>query len=248
MIGMKIKTLGIFDSGLGGYSVYHHLVTKGPKIEYVLYADQKNAPYGNKNADQIYQYAKKAILWFQDKGIDHILLACNTVSAVALVELKEEFPNMKIWGIIGLTLNQIKDKDIEISVVSTSATFESHAYQNTWNKPENVYELALSDLVGMIEGEAKEDEMDAYLKKKLKDLKGHDALILACTHFPLVNNLFVKYFEGEILDSQKPILKLVESIAGTSTEKSKIFTSGDSDVLKKQIKDLFNKDEKVRRI
>lgn len=245
---MKIKTLGIFDSGLGGYSVYHYLVDNGPQIEYVLYADQKNAPYGNKDLDEIYAYAKEGMEWFKRNGIDHVLLACNTVSALALDKLKKEFPQMKIWGIIDLTLNQIKDSDAKISVLATQATCKSHAYKNNWSKPKNIFELGLKNLVAMIEDGKSEKEIDAYLKEEVSNLPNKDILILACTHFPLVKDAFEKYFSGSIVDSQKPILELVESIADKNSKTSQVYTSGDVEVLRKQIKNLFHKDEKVRRI
>lgn len=245
---MNIKTLGIFDSGLGGYSVYRDLKDKGPKIEYVLYADQANAPYGNKEPEEIYGFSKQAMEWFQAQGIYHVLLACNTVSALSLEKLTEDFPAMTIWGIIDLTLNQIQDKDAHLTVLSTKATYASHAYQKTWDKPENVVELPLSDLVAMIEEGAPNSEMDHYLKSELGVLKTQDILILACTHFPLVFELFEKYFSGTILDSRKPILKLVESIATNNDQASSIYTSGKPEILKEQIKNLFNIDEEVRRV
>lgn len=245
---MKIKTLGIFDSGLGGYSVYHDLVTHGPTIEYILYADQKNAPYGNQSPEAIYNHAKRAMQWFKDKCINHVLLACNTVSAVALGKLKKDFPNMIIWGIIDLTLSQIKNKDAMIAVVSTQATFQSHAYKNTWIHGNNLLEHPLSKLVAMIEGDSKLKEIDEYLEKELRSLSGRDYLLLACTHFPLVNEKFEKHFSGEILDSKKPIRNLVRKIAGSNNQISKIYTSGNQEIMEAQIKTLFDVDEKVRRI
>ena len=245
---MKIKTLGIFDSGLGGYSVYHDLITYGPNIEYVLYADQKNAPYGNQTPEAIYRHAQRAMQWFKDKDIDHVLLACNTVSAVALEELKKNFPDMTIWGIIDLTLSQIKNKNAKIDVVSTQATFQSHAYKKTWTQGDNLLEHPLPHLVTMIEGNCEIKAMDEYLKTELRKFSSRDFLVLACTHFPLVYDLFTKHFSGDIVDSRKPIRNLVNEIAGTNDEVSKIYTSGDEEILKTQIKNLFNVDEKVRRI
>ena len=245
---MKIKSLGIFDSGLGGYSVYHDLVNNGPHIQYILYADQKNAPYGNKSPEAIYTHAKEAMQWFSDKDICHVLLACNTVSAVALDQLKLDFPELTIWGIIDLTLSQIKNDNASISVVSTQATYQSHAYQAKWGRTENVMEYPLVELVAMIEENSKDELMDEYLKQELKEVAVSDYLILACTHFPLVDQLFKTYISAEILDSRKPIRELVTSISGLNDAESKIYTSGAPEVLKKQIKNLFNTDEKIRRV
>lgn len=245
---MKVKTLGIFDSGLGGYSIYHDLKNQGPEIEYILYADQKNAPYGNKSTEEIYKLAKEAMMWFKEQDISHILLACNTVSAVALDKLNHDFPDMSIWGIIDLTLSQVLDKSKKIAVVSTQATYESHAYRNSWLGSEVIKELALPELVAMIEEQYDLNEIDVYLGNKLKKTKTQEILILACTHFPLVYDNFKKHFSGEILDSRIPIRHLVEAIAESNVAQSKIYTSGNPDILEQQIKNLFNRNEKVRRI
>lgn len=248
MQAMKIKTLGIFDSGLGGFSVYHDLISQGPKIEYILFADQKNAPYGNKSNKEIYQLASAGMQWFKKKGIKHVLLACNTVSAVALRELNQAFPDMTIWGIIDLTLSQIQNRDEELAVVSTQATYQSHAYQKAWRGNKAVVEKALPELVAMIEEGQALNKIDAYLEKELKSLKNQDSLILACTHFPLVEESFKKFFSGNIVDSRKAIRRLVESMAKEHDQASQVYTSGDPEVLQKQIKNLFSCNEKVRRV
>lgn len=245
---MKIKTLGIFDSGLGGFSVYHDLKSQGPDIEYILFADQKNAPYGNKSNEEIYQLASQGMQWFKNQGINHVLLACNTVSAVALDQLNQAFPDMSIWGIINLTLSQIQNMNESLAVVSTQATYQSHAYQKAWLGNNDLVEKALPELVAMIEDGQALDKIDAYLEKELKSLSSQESLILACTHFPLVQASFKKFFPGKIVDSRTPIRTLVEGIAQVNDQPSKIYTSGDPMVLQKQIKDLFSCDEKVRRV
>lgn len=243
-----VKTLGIFDSGLGGYSVYHDLKNYGPKISYVLYADQKNAPFGNKDKDTIYEYAKNAMLWFKEKNISNVLLACNTVSAVALEKLKKEFPSMQIWGIIDLTLSQISDVNSSISVVATQATVRSHAYKEAWNQPESVFEYPLVDLVEMIENGDSMKTIDAYIKSEKPKIKDNDYLILACTHFPLVKKIFKDNFSYEIIDSRRPIQKFLSEIAVENNNDSFVYTSGNPKTLHKQIKKLYNINEEVRRI
>ncbi|CAM3611809.1 glutamate racemase [Erysipelothrix urinaevulpis] len=241
---MKIKTLGIFDSGLGGYSVYDALKTKGPKIQYVLYADQKNAPYGNQSATAIINHVRNALMWFQDQAITTVLLACNTASAVALKTLRDEFPSMTIVGIIDLTLHQIEQNDCSLAVVSTQATMESHAYKKAWSSP-LIQEYALPELVDLIENDFDLLNVNQYLKEASLTIKQADYMILACTHFPLVEDVFKEVFEMEILDSRKPILDYVKQIAGVCDKDSVVYTSGHPDKMAQQIKVLFNKDEKV---
>ena len=246
---MKIKKLGIFDSGLGGYSVYHELMNSGPKIEYVLYSDQKNAPYGNKETKEIIAYVQEAMAWFKKNEIYHVLLACNTASAVALKTIQEENPEMTIWGIIDLTLNQIKEDDASIAVVSTLATYNSHAYQKAWKQKENIKEYPLVHLVDYIENLADKTVINDYIKNESLKMEETKYLILACTHYPLVKHQFANNFDAEIIDSLIAIKQHVYEFACLDCNenyKSRIYTSGDPKNMEKQIKELFNLNEKVR--
>ena len=103
----KINKLGIFDSGLGGYSVFKALKTEFSDLDLVLFADQKNAPYGNYSSEKIIELSSNAMRWFLSQGIEDVLLACNTVTSVALDILKVRFPSMRIWGIVDLTVSQV---------------------------------------------------------------------------------------------------------------------------------------------
>ena len=242
-----IERLGIFDSGLGGYSVYHDLMMTGPDISYVLYADQKNAPYGNKSKEEIIALAIEAMSWFETQGIEHVLLACNTVSSVALKALQEAYPEMTIWGIIDLTLSQLQNQETNhITVVSTQATHNSGAYLQQWGQG-NLSSKPLDLLVSLIEGNAPMIEIDDYLHKTLKDVSGSSHLILACTHYPLVLPSFINNFPGEILDSRLPIRQFVQAHARPHIKVGEIYTSGETKVMKEQIKRLFDIDEEVRK-
>lgn len=240
-----IKKLGIFDSGLGGYSVYHDLMKTGPDITYILYADQKNAPYGNKDAAAITKLAIEAMQWFQKQGIRHVLLACNTVSSISLESLQSKFPDMTIWGIIDLTLAQLEDENVSnLAVVSTVATHQSNAYQKKWGKT-NFISRPLPALVSYIEENAPVAKIDGYLHDQLASLSDSTHLVLACTHYPLVYHLFAKNYPGEIVDSRAPIRDFVYKNASNSQKVGRIYTSGDPHNMEEQIFHLFGVREKV---
>lgn len=240
-----IKKLGIFDSGLGGYSVYHDLIETGPDITYILYADQKNAPYGNKRASAITNLAIEAMHWFQKQGIQHVLLACNTVSSIALESLQSKFPDMTIWGIIDLTLAQLEEEKIsKLAVVSTVATHQSDAYQNKWGQ-KNFISKPLPALVSYIEDNAPVKQIDAYLHDQLASLADSSHLVLACTHYPLVYHLFADNYSGKIVDSRAPIRDFIYKNASSSQKVGRIYTSGDPSNMEQQIFHLFGVREKV---
>lgn len=232
----KINTLGLYDSGLGGFSIFQDLKTHFKDLNLVLYADQKNAPYGNKEVNQIKNYAKEAMIWFQKQGISDILIACNTVSAVALDFLKKSFPNLNITGIIDLTVSQVNEGNIV--VVSTLATHNSGVYEQALQKKGlNAVSKPLPELVDYIEGLL---PTSAYIEKSMSQLEGYDTLILACTHYPLEIDVFKENFEGIVLDSRKPIREKIEGIYQPNKDSvQKVITTGDVKAMQNQIIKLF---------
>ena len=234
----KIKCLGVFDSGLGGYSVFHELKEALPDLNMVLLVDQKHAPYGNKTKKEITALSKKGMQWFLDNNIKDVLIACNTVSALSLSVLKTDFPQLNIYGIIDLTLSQVNvDK---ISIVATQATVDSHAYKNSFSG--SVQEIALPELVSLIESMSNTSN---YLNDHLSSiLEDHD-VILACTHFPLVKPEFEQILRRPVFDSIKPITDFVKLSYKPGSGSTQIFTSGTPSYLKKQIQSIFNKKEEV---
>lgn len=241
----KISRLGIFDSGLGGYSIYRFLMDYGPDIEYRLYSDQSNAPYGNCSDEHIKKLAEDAMRAFLSWGIEDVILACNTVSSVALAHLRESFPQMRIWGIIDLTASQAKNYDL-IDVVSTQATYRTHAYAKVL-EGKKVEERPLPKLAGLIEDKADEDVIEAYIASHIADLEG-EALLLACTHYPIVGKSFSKYYQGKIYDSRQPVLEFVKDLALEQEKVGSIYTSGSSLFMEKQIEALFGVKEKVEEV
>lgn len=247
----KIKTLGIFDSGLGGYSVYQYLKEHLDPVSLVLYADQKNAPYGNQSDDAIIAYTLHAMKWFQDHDIRDVVIACNTVSAVALSTARNHFPDMNLIGIIELTVGQIEpNADTCVGIVSTLATFNAHAYRNFIHEkgPIHVKELALPELVNIIEGLNQNLKLDTYLENELKPILESTDLILGCTHYPLVHDAFRKIYKGQVHDSRRPICEYVAMNYEFLRSSCQTFTTGDAQKMERQIKRLFDSIEKVETI
>ena len=243
----KISKLGIFDSGLGGYSVFQDLKHHFPDLSTVLYADQKNAPYGNYSKEEILHLAIQAMEWFKSKGISDILLACNTVSSVALTELIEHFPELRIWGIIDLTLSQLPSDVENVGVVATQATINSNSYPDKFKNLYNgtMISKALPDLAKSIEDLADTDEIDKQLVKGLEGMEACSHIILGCTHYPLALDEFEKLSTAKFLDSRKPIREFIRDNYIASDEGHRVITTKDADYLKHQIESLFHEIEDV---
>ena len=239
-------TIGILDSGLGGYSVYHALRAAYPEASFLFLADQLNAPYGDKSKDEIFKIVQEALAWFEKQQITEILVACNTISSLVLSEIIPLYPHLKITGIIDLTVAQFKDKDYKkILVVATKATINSHAYQKEFLKikPEAlVFEHALPKLVVQLEGLAPLEETETYLNETLSQYRDKvDAVVLACTHYPLVKSSFEHLLKVTSFDSQNAIIDLF-SKRQLWAGPSRVMTTKDPSYMAKQIKVLFNTD------
>ncbi len=245
-------TIGIIDSGLGGYSIYHALHKAYPKASFHFLADQKNAPYGNKTAEEIKEIAKKNIAWFKSKDIHEIVIACNTMNAVALDSLKLEFPEIKFYDVVYPTVKQLEAYQLKrILVVATRLTIQSNIYAKTIQTlfPDiNVKSVALPDLVQKIEGLCSHLEITEYIQFMLNedDLKC-DGLILACTHYPIVNDAFSSLFHQKIMDSIKAMVEIFKDKVLDEGE-SRCFTTKDPIYAKHQVNQLFRINEDFSKI
>jgi glutamate racemase len=245
----KNMTIGILDSGLGGYSVYHALRGAYPNASFLFLADQLTAPFGDKTKDQIFEIACDAMSWFEKQGIEEILVACNTISALVIDEVKGLYPHLKITGIIDLTVNQFKDNPVEeILVLATAGTINSLAYPYKFEKllsKKHISSKALPLLVPQLEGLAPLEEIKAYLEESLLPYKNKtQGVVLACTHYPLVKKLIEDLLKTRSYDSIEPILKHFSN-RDLPQGSSQVLTTKDPMYMAKQIHTLFNKEEIV---
>ena len=197
--------VGVFDSGVGGLSVLKSLYEANLFDEFIYYGDTARVPYGVKDKDTIIKFCLEALEFFKKMQIDMLILACNTASAWALDVLRKNC-NFAVYGVIDAgveaTKNAINDKSKEILVIATKATINSKEYQTHLAKLgfSNVKAIATGLFVpmveeGIFEGEFLKSAMNYYFK----GIKSPDALILACTHFPLISKALSEYFGDKTL-------------------------------------------------
>jgi len=191
--------IGVFDSGLGGLSVFKHFLKKMPQFNYLYLGDNARVPYGNKSREIIYEYTKEAVDFLFTHGADLIIIACNTASAEALRRIQQEYlpkkyPGKKVLGVIR-PLAEAAGKNLKskkVGVIGTKATIGSGVYETEIKKinPQlQVYQLSTPLLVPLIEeGWAHKPETKKILESYLKPLKQKkiETLILGCTHYPFL--------------------------------------------------------------
>lgn len=192
----KVLNIGVFDSGLGGLSVLKYLLRIMPEHNYIYLGDTARLPYGGRSAKLIYEYSKEALDFLFSKDCDLIVVACNTVSALALDRLKKEYlkkkyPKKEIFGVIE-PLVELSITKKKIAVIGTKATIKSETYKNRiqeLNPKLEVFSQSAPLLVPLIEeGFSKNVVTKKILKRYLRPLKSSapDILILACTHYPFL--------------------------------------------------------------
>jgi glutamate racemase len=210
---VKEQPIGIFDSGVGGLTVAHAIKQALPGESLVYFGDTAHLPYGDKSAEAIKYYSGKITEFLLDHGSKVILVACNSASASAFETLKHEFKGRTILlDVINPVIDYLGTRDYKkIGVIGTKRTISSGTYEKKIKQKSpgtNVISLATPLLVPMIEeGFIFDDISNAIIRTYLSDqsLSGIEALILGCTHYPIIKNQISKIFNFnvEVLDSAR---------------------------------------------
>lgn len=189
------KMIGVFDSGYGGLTILKSFIEVLPEYDYIYLGDNSRAPYGSKSPGTIYRYSCEAVNYLFSQGCELIIIACNTVSAVALRKIQQEFaaerfPDKKVLGIVIPIAEVVAEQEAKkIGIICTQATLESRIYEIELKKLKTdfeLYEQACPLLVPLIEeGWMKKIETRMILKRYLRPLKAKhpDLLLLGCTHY-----------------------------------------------------------------
>lgn len=210
---MKDQPIGIFDSGVGGLTVAHAIKQMLPSESLIYFGDTAHLPYGDKSAESIKQYSRKITEFLLENKAKAILIACNSASASAFDTLKNEFEGRTIIiDVIDPVVDYLAGRNFKkIGVIGTKRTISSGTYEDKLKKmsPETeVISLATPLLVPMIEeGFIFDDISNAIIRTYLSDksLTGIEALILGCTHYPIIKNQISKIFNFgiEVVDSAR---------------------------------------------
>ena len=207
------KPIGIFDSGFGGLTVFRSIIKQLPAYDYIYLGDTGRAPYGNRSFKTIHQYTWECVQSLFKMGCPLVILACNTASAKALrtiqqQDLKTGDPAKRVLGVIRPTAEVIGNytKIKEIGVLGTKGTVQSGSYLieiGHFAPDVKVYQQACPLWVPLIEnGEYDKPGADYFVKEYLDQLLEQspniDTLLLACTHYPLLQQKIRDYLPKHI--------------------------------------------------
>jgi len=207
--------IGIFDSGVGGLTVYRALHERLSDEHFVYLGDTARVPYGTKSLSTVERYAIENAKFLEAHGIKLLVVACNTASALALPAIREAV-SVPVVGVIepgARAAVEVAAKK-KIGVIATEATVQSGAYARAISKINpviDVIERACPLFVPLAEeGWAETDVARAVAEQYLSDLrkKNVGALVLGCTHYPILRNLI-----SEVIGSEVPLIDSGEAAA-----------------------------------
>ena len=224
---MNELPIGIFDSGVGGLTVYRALHDRLPNEHFVYLGDTARVPYGTKSLATVERYAIENSEFLASLGIKLLVVACNTASALALPKIRERI-GLDVVGVIGpggrkAVAETSDETDPRIAVIATEATVSSNAYVEAIRRASetaNVFQAACPLFVPLAEeGWTAEQETVSIAEKYLRSVREFDphSLVLGCTHYPILRDV-IQRTVGENV-------KLIDSGEATAEEVSKLLES-----------------------
>ncbi len=221
----KRTTIGVFDSGVGGLTVLRELAKVAPDASYLYFGDTARLPYGSKSAETVAKYAVEAARFLEERGIDLLVIACNTATALALEAIRASV-GVPVEGVVepGAARAAAATRRRNVVVIGTEATIQSHVYRKALEERGiRVREKACPLFVPLIEEGWTEHPVTqtvahVYLDEFFHDFEsGPDTLVLGCTHYPLIQRTLrsVAPWRVEIVDSAESTAQVVARLLGS---------------------------------
>lgn len=218
--------IGLFDSGIGGLSVYLHLAQQLPAERYIYYADTLHVPYGDRDSEEIEALTLTAVDWLYKQGCKLIVIACNSASAYGLDAARRCYPHLPIVGLVpALKPAVLASKSGHVAVMATKATLNGTLLNQV------IADIALPSrtmvtkyfdpqLVPWVEsGMPETSETAQRLRQQVQDFARDDIdyLVLGCTHYPFFKNFLVDEINAQqlsiqVVDSGQAIAARVQSL------------------------------------
>ncbi len=203
---MECRPIGFFDSGVGGISVLKEAVKLLPGEDFVYFGDSNNAPYGIKTVEEASRLTFEAVEFLISKNIKAVVIACNTATSAAIIDLRKKYSS--VMPVIGIEpalkpAVELRRKG-QIVVMATPMTLAERKFNNLMNRYKNqvqMYPMPCPGLVELIEqGMVEGENVEKYLRDKIEPLKeeGIAAIVLGCTHYPFIKKILSKLLNNEV--------------------------------------------------
>lgn len=242
---MDNRPIGVFDSGVGGLTSINSFTKILPDENIIYFGDTARAPYGSKSPKAICDFSVQIADFLVEQGAKALVIACNTITSTALVEIKKAHPEVLVQGIIEPSAREIArtcTPENSIGIIGTMVTVSSKAYERALygiRGDLNVHALACPAFVPLIEEGAVESEtmeltIHHYLDNFTK-VYNLDTLVLGCTHYPIIRGIIEKlYPQLNIIDpsealalTTKKLLEEHDMLSDGSVPRKNIFYASD---------------------
>jgi glutamate racemase len=204
------QAIGIFDSGVGGLSVWKELIEIMPNESFLYFADSANCPYGSKTQEEIIALSKLIVDFFISKNVKMIVVACNTATAAAIDYLRQHY-NLPFIGMEpAIKPAALNTKKGIVGVLATEGTFNGRLFNQTSQKYASDIQVEIQVGEGFVElverGKANSIEAKKVVSEVLKPLleKDIDQLVLACTHYPFLCDTIKEITQSKIIEIINP--------------------------------------------
>ena len=216
-----VAPIGIFDSGMGGISVWQALHDALPEESLIYLGDDARCPYGARSLDEVRDFTFEAVERLLAEGCKMIVLACNTATAVAIKELRECYPNIPFVGLEpAVKPAALTTKSGVIGVLATKRSLEGDHFRRAEDKYGAEVRILKAVGEGFVEAvennEEQSPETETLVRRVVEPLveQGVDKLVLGCTHYPFLRSVIERVAgDGvEIIDSSEAVARRVANL------------------------------------
>jgi glutamate racemase len=252
--------VGVFDSGLGGLSVWREIVRQLPHERTLYLADQAHVPYGSRQLSEVQELSVGSVRFLLDRGVKIVVVACNTASAAALHHLRRTFPQVPFVGMEPAVKPAVeRTRTGVVGVLATQATFQGELFASLVERLAGDVRILTQACPGLVEaveaGALDSPATEALLRRYIPPLieAGADQLVLGCTHYPFLRPAIERIVNGvAVIDPAPAVARQTERVLarqGLATGQEQagqhvLYTSGDAATFATMIERLLPPVEK----
>ncbi len=256
---MNEAPIGIFDSGVGGLTVWHEIVQLLPAEDTLYLADSAHAPYGERPAEEIRVLSRKNTEWLLERGCKIIVVACNTATTNAIAQLRRDYPVPFIGIEPAIKPAALNSRTGRIGVLATRGTLASELFAETSKAYAGGIRILEQEGVGLVRliesGNLEDPELSARLQTLLAPMleAGIDQLVLGCTHYPFLIPALRSLLPGhvKIVDCGLPVARQTQAVLAAKgwlndsahTGRHQLYTNGDPVVLNRLLELLGHREK-----
>jgi len=216
----SLKSIGIFDSGIGGLTVLHEALALLPNEKFLYYADTDHVPYGAKSKEEVREYILEAARFFSKQSVKALVLACNTATSTSVSELRELY-NFPVIGMEPAVKPAVEKRNGKrVLVLATQLTLKEQKFKELVARVDNdniVDMIAMPELVEMAEQfEFREEVIIPLVKQKLSHLQwnNYGTIVLGCTHYVFFKRAIQRVFspDTDVIDGNEGTVRHLKNM------------------------------------